>query len=280
MHKEYIDKQPLFYNFVTSSIRTGKVSHAYLIETHGVSYAYDLTLDFVKYLLEDFSLPIDDGNYPDVKIIDSETMIKKEQMVDLQKLFSVKPLYGKYLIYVIKDASLLNSSSSNSMLKFLEEPSDDIIAILLVDNCSLLLDTIVSRCQVLSLIPDNNVVNDLENKLIEHYDMTEILEFYSDIEDIGSKVICYDPYRFKNNFDLILEYGLYLYMDVLYYLYDYKGSRNIKDEDIIRKIADKNDSCKVIKKLEIINKYIGDYKYNVNKDLFIDSFIINLGGVL
>ncbi len=53
---------------------------------------------------------------------------------------------GKKIILII-DAHLLNESASNCLLKTLEEPSNGIF-ILLTSKLNLLLDTIISRCQI------------------------------------------------------------------------------------------------------------------------------------
>ena len=50
-------------------------------------------------------------------------------------------------MFLIIDAHLLNESASNCLLKTLEEPSNGIF-ILLTSNLNLLLDTIISRCQI------------------------------------------------------------------------------------------------------------------------------------
>ena len=60
--------------------------------------------------------------------------IKKEQLLELQEEFMTKGLLTSKKIYIITDATKLNTSSANSILKFLEEPADNIIAILLADN--------------------------------------------------------------------------------------------------------------------------------------------------
>ena len=53
---------------------------------------------------------------------------------------------GKKIILII-DAHLLNESASNCLLKTLEEPSNGIF-ILLTSKLNLLLDTVISRCQI------------------------------------------------------------------------------------------------------------------------------------
>lgn len=53
--------------------------------------------------------------------------------------------------YIIEYAENLNSSSANALLKFLEEPDDEIIAILVTKNINKVISTIVSRCQIVNL---------------------------------------------------------------------------------------------------------------------------------
>ena len=87
------------------------------------------------------------------------------QLDILQKKFETKALESDKRVYIINYADKMNSSSANSILKFLEEPEPDIIAILIADNRYQLLDTIVSRCQLINLVNINMINYDttLEN---------------------------------------------------------------------------------------------------------------------
>lgn len=297
MLEVYKEKQESFYNFVTKVKKNNKVSHAYLIETHNLSYGYDLALSMAKYFLCDFSYTdgmncsscnicksIDDGNYLDIAVIDNEVSeIKKEQMLDLQKLFSTKPVLGKYKIYIIKNASLLNKSSANAILKFLEEPSEGVIAILLTSNINSVMTTIVSRCQIISLNAEFNIKDIFSvycsSDLDSFYDdySKKIVSFYESLESMGTSIIAYkNSYVDTSCFKLYLEYGLYFYYDVLRLFYD--ESYDTSFLDIKKKIVQKSSINDIIYKIDVINKFILDIKYNVNIDLFIDSFIISFGG--
>ena len=76
--------------------------------------------------------------YTELKIVKPNgQFIKKEQLLELQNSVLNKPVEANKIIYIIKNAERLNSSSANSILKFLEEPEDNIIAILLTDNLNL-----------------------------------------------------------------------------------------------------------------------------------------------
>ena len=240
MLDDYKDKQPLFYNYAKRIITSNMINHAYLIETNNVNYGFDIALalakaflcpknytNFKKCQVCNICMNIDEGNYPDIKIIDNDNReIKKEQMLDLKQSFNTKPLYGKHLVYIIKHANLLNKSSANTILKFLEEPADDIVAILLTDNIYNCLETIVSRCQILNLKNNENKMNislfekycpeTLELKDYILQETEKILFFYQKLENQNLKLLLDDSiYDYKEKVGLLLQVGLYLYMDVL-----------------------------------------------------------------
>ena len=303
MLKEYRLKQKSFCDFIINSKKNNSISHAYLIETNGVDYAFDLSLSLAKYFLCDKETDsdscencnrcylIDNDNYPDIEIIDDVNVIKKEQMLDLQKKFVTKPLYGKYRIYIVKDAGLLNKSSANTILKFLEEPSDNITAILLTSNINSVLDTIVSRCKTFSLV--GNKENQLAAIFKKYYDITDgfedfvekelkkIVDFYYEIEKTKTKkLLDSNLYMFKDNIDILLNVGLILYYDVL----NIKLERTIECfenyKEMILNVAKNNEIDDIINKIDILNKFILNANFNVNKELFIDNFIISMGGII
>ena len=76
----------------------------------------------------------------------SET-IKISQIRNIKTFLSQKSINSEKKIVLIIDAHLLNEAASNCLLKTLEEPSNGIF-ILLTSKLNLLLDTIISRCQI------------------------------------------------------------------------------------------------------------------------------------
>lgn len=294
----YKSLQKSFYNFIIKVKKNNKISHAYLIETKGLPYGYDLALSMAKYFLcsNNYSdvgdgcsscnicNQIDNGNYLDLVVIDNEfNEIKKDQMIDLQKKFSTKAVFGKYKIYIIKNANMLNKSSANAILKFLEEPEDNVIAILLTSNVNGVLSTIVSRCQLISLFSECNS-SDLfikynVNNIDDFYNVysNKIVQFYEKLENFGNYLIAYkDDFVDNECFKLYLEYGLYVYYDVLKLYYD--DGLLCDFVDIKKNIMKKNSISDIIYKIDVINEFLLNIKYNVNKDLFVDNFIICFGG--
>ena len=51
MFDNYIKIQNIAYNILKNSIKSDKISHAYLIETQGNDYGFDFALSFAKALL-------------------------------------------------------------------------------------------------------------------------------------------------------------------------------------------------------------------------------------
>lgn len=291
MFSDYKVKQPLFYNYMKKIIDNNRLSHAYLIETNGVDYADDLIISLVKEILGsnndlDVGLLINQGSYPDFKIIESDNKnIKKEEIKKLESAFSVKPLYGKYLIYLIKDAEKLNDSSANALLKFLEEPSDNIVAILLTKNINSVIDTIISRCQIFSLVPDCDDVlssyfaNSSDYEDFKSNKLNDILKFYVNLElDKLNNIGINDTYILRDDIYMLLIIGLYFYLHLFYMKNNIDKSFSFIDCDDFSKILENNDINDIIKKIDIINEKIKYSNYNLNKDLFIDNLICEICG--
>ncbi len=88
------------------------------------------------------------GNYDFEKTIKSGSeVIKIAQIRNIKTFLSQKSINSEKKIVLIIDAHLLNEAASNCLLKTLEEPSNGIF-ILLTSKLNLLLDTIISRCQI------------------------------------------------------------------------------------------------------------------------------------
>ena len=81
------------------------------------------------------------------KIKSGSEIIKIAQIRNIKTFLGQKSINSEKKIVLIIDAHLLNEAASNCLLKTLEEPSNGIF-ILLTSKLNLLLDTIISRCQI------------------------------------------------------------------------------------------------------------------------------------
>ena len=131
-------------------------------------------LRFIKEIFKQFSPndnveeKITNNNHPDFLIIEPDSLlatknsrspnlekkiksgyeiIKIAQIRNIKTFLGQKSINSEKKIVLIIDAHLLNEAASNCLLKTLEEPSNGIF-ILLTSKLNLLLDTIISRCQL------------------------------------------------------------------------------------------------------------------------------------
>ncbi|ORU90996.1 MAG: DNA polymerase III subunit delta' [Cycloclasticus sp. symbiont of Poecilosclerida sp. N] len=94
------------------------------------------------------------GNYPDfihLQPAEGEARIKIDAIRKLSESLALSSQYAKPRIVIIDPASAMLHQASNSLLKTLEEPSDNTSLILLADKISSIPATIRSRCQVISV---------------------------------------------------------------------------------------------------------------------------------
>lgn len=94
------------------------------------------------------------GTHPDFIIIRPEgTVIKIEQIRNLQQEIALAPYISVRRICIIDCAELITTQAANSILKTLEEPTGNMVFILVSANRQLLLTTIISRCMSLAFQP-------------------------------------------------------------------------------------------------------------------------------
>ncbi|MGN0493477.1 MAG: DNA polymerase III subunit delta' [Acutalibacteraceae bacterium] len=96
------------------------------------------------------------GAHPDITVAAPEDGKKNITVAQIRALRSeayVKPHMADRRVFVIDRADSMNEQAQNALLKVLEEPPGDIIFILIAESAAALLDTIISRCTVLSLVP-------------------------------------------------------------------------------------------------------------------------------
>lgn len=307
MLEEYEKKEPIIYRQISNSIKNG-LSHAYLFELNDNVYAYEMIMSFVKKVLsngdENISKRIDDGNYSELKhIFPDGQLIKKEQLEELQKAFSTMSLENDKRFYIIHDAEKLNVAAANSLLKFLEEPSDGIIAILLTNNINLMLKTIVSRCQILTFsknkvedyIKFNQITLDItlhklfftiwknKDELNEYHRnfVKKVIEFINYYEKNKLKTIVYENRFFEEINDKIelnnfFECVILFYRDLLRYKF---GSEVLYFDDYIDNIREFlciNTEEMIIKKINTLLEKVRLIKNNVNASMFIDGIIIDM----
>lgn len=149
-----------------NAIVSNKVSHAYILHGEDGMGKKTLAAEFAKTLQCEEKgilscgrckscLQADTGNHPDIIRVTHEKYsigvddIRLQVNADIQ----VKPYYSSYKIYLIEDADRLTEQAQNALLKTIEEPPEYAVILLLTNNLSVILPTILSRCVTLNLKP-------------------------------------------------------------------------------------------------------------------------------
>ena len=269
-------------------LHENKLAHAFLLETNHPDFCFQNILLFLKHLncpssyhedCRDCSLChlIDSSNLPSLVVIEPDGMtIKKEQILLLKSFFQTKPIYSKYNMYIVRNAECLNSSSANTMLKFLEEPEEGIIGFFITNNKENVIDTIRSRCQILK-----DYYEDEQNLSIPS-DWYEIaIRYLNELENHKCSALIY-------NKDVLmplihdrkeLYYLFYHLLDICHKCYQ-KKLRNepFVEEDLL--FLEKKDTICFQKLLSLVTDLLEKMNYNVNISLILDCFVLKGSEIL
>lgn len=196
--EKYLRKyQPVIYKTFLNSLQKGQLSHAYLLSGSNGTPLLEIARFFAKSILCDDPSPlacnscitclrVDDDNYPDFFVFDgSKASIKKEAVTTIESSFEKKAFENKGIrIYILHLIENMTIEAINSILKFLEEPGQQIYAFLTTNNENSILPTIISRCQVLrmKLIDKSVIVKDAMDLGVEKKDAELLSYFYNDGE--------------------------------------------------------------------------------------------------
>lgn len=255
-----------------------KLAHAFLLETNDMDKCLKDILVLVKMLncqnkytdncSEECNICrlIDNGSLPSLIVVNPDgASIKKNQVLELQERFATKPIYSKFNVYIINYCDKLNASSANTMLKFLEEPADDILGFFITDNQENVINTIRSRCQIIKVNYDEIMDNKVDDNFLKLLN-SSIKEDYDEwfisrkeyVELIGDRIGLVD--NFKNFEEIMVKYNRFLL--------NLSVNNNLYEEGFFRFISQRN----VIKSIEIIDKVLSMLKSNVNIELVLDYF--------
>ena len=178
----------------SNAIKMRKISHAYIINGEQgmgkktIAKAFAMTLQCEKKGLQPCMecrscKQASTGNHPDIRWVSHE----KPAVISVEEIRSqingdvqIKPYSSEYKIYIVDDASKMNTAAQNALLKTIEEPPSYVIILLLTDNKETLLSTIHSRCVTMEMKPvkDSEIIKYLiEKEHIVDYRAREVTGF-------------------------------------------------------------------------------------------------------
>jgi len=202
--KEYlVNNQPIVYQVLKNSFKNNKTSHAYIIcGTKGSPI-----LETAKFMAQSLICDNKDednlaclecvnckkilsNGYADYKYYEG-TDLKVGATQDIQVEFNKSAIEEKGIkIYIVNLIEKAPIESLNKMLKFIEEPTSNVVAIFTSNSVSSILPTIVSRCQVINLkeFKVKDIVNYLTSNGVASEDAWLISKVSNDAETNLAKV--------------------------------------------------------------------------------------------
>jgi len=251
--------------------------------------------------------------HPSIFVVTPENeVIKKEQVLKLEREFSLTSINEGKRVYIIEDIDKATASAANSLLKFLEELSGDNYGILITENLYSVILTIRSRSQIVSFdkVPaklvaeelvargvdeeTSNILSNITNSADECLELIndgKILDLIELAKKIGvnlvtnktsSIILLYKEGEFllkesnKKYHKIFLDLLIFLTNDKLYYILD--QTENIVYKNTMKEISGKIDLNyeKMVNELEKILEFKQKLKYNINMELFYAHMLIEI----
>ena len=267
------------FNLLVSNITS--FSHVYLFDTNSLLMAFPYIESFAKRIICagdyqdlcnkncDICYQIDHDEFDDFYVVNPDTIgINSEEIEKLFNYMMTKSTRenGKR-VYVIYGFERLSENVSNKLLKFLEEPNENIYGILLTENVDKILPTIISRCQIIKLSFDNG---EIPKELIDN-----MKSFIKEIFNKENKIIAYENKYFS---EILLD------RQMMYNAFD--TLENIVSNAIKVKCGENYNKVyelsilsdislnKLINILDLTNHHKNLIKRNINLNLLLDRYII------
>ncbi|MFB0527315.1 MAG: DNA polymerase III subunit delta' [bacterium] len=299
--------QEVAVNILKKSIENKRSHHAYLfVGPDGVGKR-TTAIAFAKGLncrssysdgcdLCDSCRKIENGTHPDVELIgprEGGLTISIEQIRNLQRRVSYKPLEGNWKVYIIDDAASATEEAANCLLKTLEEPPPQVILILITENIYRLLSTVRSRCQLIlfrqiprtlieKILRDRYEVAPEEARSLAwlssgsigralYYLERETPEFVERLREIfereGSLIV--GDYGSVFQFSAEISRDRESTLELLNFLLGDLGRKFVEKPSILKQ-----------KKIEIVMETLDLIKRNVNVNLAIDGMLLKLLNIM
>ena len=142
--------------YLRCALESGNVTHAYLICGSQNAKLEQLAVRFAAALVsagdeEQFEVACR-GSHPDVHVAKpaSSAGYLVDQVRDIVHDATLAPVRAATKVYIVCDADRMKGAPANAFLKTLEEPPQSVCIVMLASAQGAVLNTIRSRCQVLS----------------------------------------------------------------------------------------------------------------------------------
>ena len=259
------------------------------------------------------------GTHPDFFQIqpESETKaapaIRIEAVRKLQEEIARIPLLSERRVVIMQEADKMNEAAANCLLKTIEEPSGQIVFILLTSRPSALLDTIISRCmrvefgilqpeELVVILHQQGIEEPLAGKLASIADGSvskalamqdeELLNLQTQAFDLASaagtlgveQLLQLAKEMSNHSREKLIQWLGFLAMIYRDLLMLYSGSGlplyNQSDIDRLSSLLNKYHQQELLQLLQLVQDYQKRLGSNVNTQLCLEGFLIRINNYL
>lgn len=259
------------------------------------------------------------GTHPDFFQIqpESETKaapaIRIEVVRKLQEEIARIPLLSERRVVIMQEADKMNEAAANCLLKTIEEPSGQIVFILLTSRPSALLDTIISRCmrvefgilqpeELVAILHQQGIEEPLAGKLASIADGSvskalamqdeELLNLQAQAFDLASAVGTLGVEQLlqlakemsNHSRERLIQWLGFLAMIYRDLLMLYSGSGlplyNQSGIDRLSSLLNKYHQQELLQLLQLVQDYQKRLGSNVNTQLCLEGFLIRINNYL
>ena len=218
-------------------------------------------------------------NFHLIDLLDEKKIIEISQIRNMINYANKSAFNNKERIVLIDNAENLNLSSSNALLKIIEEPNENVFFILIFDNNRKIIETIKSRCLKFNLFLTFDECLDTTNKIIGNniYQIVnkDLINHYSTVGDLVN-LVNFSSSSKMSLLELNLKDFLINLIDEKYYKKNIYIKKNIYKyiEYYLLKLMYLNKSKKKISSLyrNFINKIYNLQKFNLDEESFFIEF--------
>ena len=262
----------------------GKATFAYHLVNYILSKDELLNYDLINFKINDLNksfkhvLNNAHPNFYLIDLLDEKKVIEISQIRKMINYTNKSAFNNKERIILIDNAEYLNPSSSNALLKIVEEPNDNIIFIFIYDSSKKILDTVKSRCLKFNFSLTSKETLDITNKILNEDINTLISEdfisYYNSVGDLINLI----KFSSSNKIDIsktnLKSFLLNVFENKLYKKDPYIKNNVFKLVELyLLKLLNLNKSNKKIFDIyhELINKIDSIKKFNLDEEsIFIE----------
>lgn len=183
MTNEAMGKLNKLYESVRNSVTQGSFPHGVLVECQNEKEGEDFARFIANCLVcrGDFKpcgacsdcLKAQKNGHPDITETDGVKGKSRNFTVDAVREIRddafIVPNESDRKIYILKNAHNMNEQAQNAILKILEEPPAYVYFIIVTNSKSTMLETVLSRVQVYSLLSDEGEITEKEENAVKGF---------------------------------------------------------------------------------------------------------------